>query len=65
MQVTDKGVRVMVMGRPKAAVVIPLATLKEYINNAACSYKEHHIGPKEEIDNRCGSLLNRLWAFVA
>jgi hypothetical protein len=36
--------------------VIPLAALKESINRAAYGYTEKHLGPKEEIGNKGGSL---------
>lgn len=61
---TDKGVRVMVKGQPKTEEVIPLAALKESINKAAYSYTERHLGPKEEIGNKGGSLSNRLRAVM-
>ena len=61
---TDKGVRVMVKGLPKTEEVIPLAALKESINKAAYSYTERHLGPKEEIGNKGGSLSNRLRAVM-
>lgn len=62
---TDKGVRVMVKGQPKTEEVIPLAALKESINKAAYAYTEKHLGPKEEIGNKGGSLSNRLRAVLA
>jgi len=61
----DKGVRVMVKGQPKTEEVIPLAALKESINKAAYAYTEKHLGPKEEIGNKGGSLSNRLRAVLA
>jgi len=64
MEKVDKGVRVMVKGQPKTEEVIPLAALKDSINKAAYSYKERHLGPKEEIGNKGGSLSNRLRAVM-
>jgi hypothetical protein len=61
---TDKGVRVMVKGQPKTEEVIPLAALKDSINKTAYAYTEKHLGPKEEIGNKGGSLSNRLRAVV-
>jgi hypothetical protein len=61
---TDKGVRVMVKGQPKTEEVIPLAVLKESINKAAYAFTEKHLGPKEEIGNKGGSLSNRLRAAL-
>lgn len=61
---TDKGVRVMVKGQPKTEEVIPLAALKESINKAAYQYTDKHVGPKEEVGNKGGSLSNRLRAVL-
>ena len=57
---TDKGVRVRVKGQPKTEKVIPLAVLKESINKAAYGYTDKHVGPKEKVGNKGGSLSNRL-----
>ena len=65
MEKTDKGVRVMVKGQPKTEEVIPLAALKESINKAAYAYTDKHLGPREEIGNKGGSLSNRLRAVMA
>jgi hypothetical protein len=62
---TDKGVRVMVKGRPKTEEVISLAALKESINKAAYAYTNKHVGPKEKIGNKGGSLSNRLRAVLS
>ena len=64
-EMTDKGVRVMVKGQPKTEEVIPFAALEESINKAAYAYTEKHLGPKEEIGNKGGSLSNRLRAVMA
>ena len=61
---TDKGVRVMVKGRPKTEEVFPLAVLKESINRAAYAYTDKHLGPREKIGNKGGSLSNRLRTMV-
>lgn len=61
---TDKGIRVMVNGRPETEEVIPLASLKESINKAAYTYTDKHLGPKEEVGNKGGSLSNRLRAIL-
>ena len=61
---TDKGVRVMVKGQPKTEEMIPLAVLKASINKVAYAYTEKHLGPKEEIGNKGGSLSNRLRAVM-
>ncbi|MBW2147148.1 MAG: hypothetical protein JRI22_09030 [Deltaproteobacteria bacterium] len=62
---TDKGVRVMVKGQPSTEEVIPFSALKESINRQAYSYTEKHLGPKEEIGNKGGSLSNRLRAVLS
>lgn len=61
---TTKGVRVMVKGQPKTEEVIPLAALKESINRAAYAYTDKHVGPKDEVGNKGGSLSNRLRAVL-
>jgi len=61
---TDKGVRVMVKGQPKTEEVIPLAALKESVNKAAYAYTEKHVGPKDRVGNKGGSLSNRLRAVL-
>jgi hypothetical protein len=60
----EKGVRVTVKGKPDTEEVIPLAALKESINKAAYGYTEKHLGPKEKIGNKGGSLSNRLRAVL-
>jgi len=54
----------MVKGRPETEEVIPFAVLKESINKAAYGYTEKHLGPKEKIGNKGGSLSNRLRAVL-
>jgi len=61
---TDKGVRVMVKGQPKTEEVIPLAALKESVNREAYRYAETHIGPREKVGNKGGSISNRLRAVL-
>jgi len=60
----EKGIRVTVKGKPDTEEVIPLAALKESINKAAYGYTEKHLGPKEKIGNKGGSLSNRLRAVL-
>jgi hypothetical protein len=54
----------MVKGQPKTEEVIPLAALQESINKAAYAYTDKHVGPKEEVGNKGGSLSNRLRAVL-
>jgi len=61
---TDKGIRVMVKGQPKTEAVIPLTALKESVNREAYKYVEAHIGPREKVGNKGGSLSNRLRAIL-
>ncbi len=62
---TDRGVRVMVRGQPKTEETIPLAALKESINKAAYAYTDKHVGPREKVGNKGGSLSNRLRAVLS
>ena len=61
----EKGVRVMVKGKPKTDEVIPMEALKASINKAAYAFTEKHIGPREKVGNKGGSLSNRLRAVLA
>ena len=65
MEKTDKGVRVMVKGQPKTEEVIPMEALKASINKEAYRYAEAHIGPREKVGNKGGSLSNRLRSALA
>ncbi len=59
-----KGVRVMVKGQPKTEEVITFATLKQSVNKAAYAYTDKHVGPKDQVGNKGGSLSNRLRAVL-
>lgn len=59
-----KGVRVTVRGRPETAEVIPMAKLRVSIGKSAAHYCEKHIGPREVVGNKQGSLANRLRAAL-
>ncbi len=61
---SKKGVRVMVKGQPKTEEVISFATLKQSVNKAAYAYTDKHVGPKDEVGNKGGSLSNRLRAVL-
>ena len=50
----------MVDVQPETEEVTPFAAIKESVNKAAYAYTEKHLGPKEEIGNKGGSLSNRL-----
>jgi len=54
------GVNVTVKGRPETIETIMNKMLDKSINKAALNYTEKHLGPKEEIGNKAGSLSNRL-----
>jgi hypothetical protein len=61
----DKGIRVMVKGKPESEEIIPLATLRESIGKAAYGYTDKHVGPRERVGNKGGTLGNRLRAVMA
>lgn len=61
----DKGVRIAITGRPKTEEVIPLAALKDAPAQTAYAYTQRHLGPREKIGNKGGSLYNRLRAVIA
>jgi hypothetical protein len=60
----EKGVRVTVKGKPDTEEVIPMAALKESVNKAAYAYTDKHVGPRERVGNKGGSLSNRLRAAI-
>ena len=60
----DKGLKVAIEGRPETAEVIPTAALEASINKAAYAYTDKHVGPREEVGNKGGSLSNRLRAAL-
>ncbi len=62
---TEKGVRVMLKGKPDTAEVIPLAKLKESISREAYSFVDRHVGPREKVGNKGGGLGNRIRAVMA
>ena len=61
----DKGIRVMVKGKPESEEVIPLAALKASIGKAAYAFTDKHVGPRERVGNKGGTLGNRLRAVMA
>ena len=60
----EKGVRVAVKGKAGTTELIPLASLKESINKAAYAYTDKHVGAREVVGNKGGSLSNRLRAAL-
>jgi hypothetical protein len=56
----DKGIRVMVKGKPESEELIPSAALKASIGKAAYAYTDKHVGPRERVGNKGGTLGNRL-----
>ncbi len=62
---TEKGIRVAVKGKPGSEELIPLAALKTSVNKAAYAYTEKHVGPRDKVGNKGGTLGNRLRAMMA
>jgi hypothetical protein len=48
----------MVKGGPETEEVVPMAKVKE-AHKVAYDYTDKHLGPREEIGNKGGSLSNR------
>jgi len=61
----DKAIRVTVKGKPESEELIPLATLKQSIGKAAYAYTDKHVGPRDRVGNKGGTLGNRLRAVMA
>jgi hypothetical protein len=62
---TEKGIRVAVKGKPGSEELIPLAALKAGVGKAAYAYTDKHVGPREKVGNKGGTLGNRLRAVMA
>ena len=62
---TEKGIRVAVKGKPGSEELIPLAALKASIGKAAYAYTDKHVGPRERVGNKGGTLGNKLRAVVS
>lgn len=60
----DKGLRVMVIGRPETEEIIPKAKLKVSIGKCAEHYCERWLGERQVIGNKAGGLGNRLRAVL-
>jgi hypothetical protein len=60
----DKGIRVAVKGKPGSEELIPLAALKASVGKAAQGFTEKHVGPRERVGNKAGTLANRLRAVM-
>jgi hypothetical protein len=54
------GLKVVIRDRPETEEVIPLAKVRASIGKAAYAYTDKHLGPREEVGNKGGSLANRL-----
>ena len=59
-ELVDDGVHVAIKGRPETEETIPLDTVKASVNKAAYGYTDRHLGPREKVGNKGGSLGNRL-----
>ena len=59
-EVTDKGVKVSVKDKPETEKLIGFKDLEESINRCAYDYTDTHIGPREEVGNKGGTLGNIL-----
>ncbi len=60
----SKGLKVTVKGRPETEEVIPMEKLEVSIGKSAEQYCEKHIGPRDVVGNKQGSLQNRLRAVL-
>jgi len=61
----DKGIRVMVKGKPESEEIIPWATLKASVGKAAYAFTDKQLGPRESVGNKGGGLANRLRAVMS
>jgi hypothetical protein len=49
-----------VKGKPDSEELIPLAALRASINKVAYAYTDKHVGLRERVGNKGGTLGNRL-----
>ena len=54
----------MIKGKPDTEEVIPFDVLKKSVNKAAAAYAEKHIGPREIVGNKQGTISNKLRALM-
>jgi len=54
----------MVKDEPETVELIPLATLKASIGKAAYAFTDKHVGPRDRVGNKGGTLGNRLRAAL-
>ncbi|MCX5800883.1 MAG: hypothetical protein NTX17_05790 [Candidatus Eisenbacteria bacterium] len=54
-----------IAARPGERGLIPLAVLKASIGKAAYAYTEKHVGPRERVGNKGGTLGNRIRAVMS
>ncbi len=58
-------ITIEVKGRPETHEVIDVAAIRENMTKAAYGYTDKHIGPRDVVGNKGGSLMNRLRAAMA
>ncbi len=61
---SGKSVKVAIKGRPDTEEVLNPDLIKVSINKAALDYTDRHLGPREVVGNKAGSLANRLRASL-
>ncbi len=61
---SGKSVKVAIKGRPDTEEVLNPDLIKVSINKAALDYTDRHLGPREVVGNKSGSLANRLRAVL-
>ncbi len=61
---SGKSVKVAIKGRPDTEETLNPDLIKVSINKAALDYTDRHLGPREVIGNKSGSLANRLRAVL-
>lgn len=59
----DDLVRVAIRGRPETAETYIAVDVRESVNKVAYAYTDKHVGPREVVGNKGGSLSNRLRAL--
>jgi len=64
-EIHGENVRIALKGKPETEEKIPLETVRASPNKIAGTYTERHVGPKEVVGNKQGTLSNKLRAVLA
>ena len=64
-EIQGETVRIALKGKPETEEKIPVETVRASPNKIAGTYTERHVGPREVVGNKQGTLSNKLRAVLA